>query len=296
MGPSNPGQAKSMTAAYSSRLFCMGVPVSRTRRGTSTIRSAASVCEPCCALRSLCASSQISSSGLAPAAMGARRRSVSYDVTSNGQRSKALLVPGGAPRAHRLYASTASAPPPSARAACARTPPSHLAHSAPQDPTRDAGHTSSARVAVGTPRGPCRSMVHTSARDCSDLPRPMSSASRQPVLCGAWDWDWDRSAPRLSKPCSTRYIHRTPSRWCGRSFRAMKGSTTTATPPPLSLRESASTAEHNTSAPGASGSCSGLILPRAPSRVSAAWTPPSSSVCFTSSGVAGTTSPPGEVP
>jgi len=36
MGPSSPGHAKSITAAYSSRLFWMGVPVSSTRFGQST--------------------------------------------------------------------------------------------------------------------------------------------------------------------------------------------------------------------------------------------------------------------
>ena len=46
-GPSSPGHAKSITAAYSSRLFWIGVPVRRTRRGTSTARNAARVCDPC---------------------------------------------------------------------------------------------------------------------------------------------------------------------------------------------------------------------------------------------------------
>ena len=180
--PSKPGHAKSITAAYSSRSFCTGVPVSSTRIGASTSLSASSVCDPSRAFRSLCASSHTSSSGAAAAASGASLRSVSYDVTRIGHRSNALLLSRceGA-FAHRSYAATAlSVPPPSASAACARTPPSHLFVSAPHDPTSDAGHTSNARRAVGTPRGPWRSIVHTSARDWRDLPRPMSSARRHP--------------------------------------------------------------------------------------------------------------------
>jgi len=42
-GPSKPGHANSITAAYSSKLFCTGVPVSKTRMGALTARSAESV-------------------------------------------------------------------------------------------------------------------------------------------------------------------------------------------------------------------------------------------------------------
>eukprot|EP00982_Pelagococcus_subviridis_P012483 31176-Pelagococcus_subviridis.AAC.34 len=154
MCPSRPGHAKSITAAYSSRSFCTGVPVSKTLRGASTVLNAASVWLPCCAFRKRCASSQIMRSGFAAAATGANLLSVSYDVTSIGHLSNALFPPGGGPLAHFSYASAASVPPPSASAVCALTPPSHFAHSAPHAPTSDAGQTSSARFAVGVPRGP----------------------------------------------------------------------------------------------------------------------------------------------
>mmetsp|Transcript_8465 Transcript_8465/g.28301 ORF Transcript_8465/g.28301 Transcript_8465/m.28301 type:complete len:240 (-) Transcript_8465:607-1326(-) len=76
-GPNKPGHANSITAAYSSRLFCTGVPVSKTRMGAFTVRSADKVCDSRCVFFNLCASSHTTISGRAPAATGANRRSVS---------------------------------------------------------------------------------------------------------------------------------------------------------------------------------------------------------------------------
>ena len=247
--------------------------------GALTSRSAESVCDSLCAFRSLCASSHTIISGRAAAATDASRRRVSYDVTRMGHLSNALLVFAGAPFAQRRYAS--SAPPPSASAACARTPPSHLLTSAPQLPTSEAGHTSSALAAVGTPCGPCLSIVQMSASDCNDLPSPMSSASKHPARSIA---TWGDGGVLLSgdtgeNPWMARYIQRTPCLWWGRSFLARNGSTTTATPRAPFPKLSASAAVHNTSAPDALGSCRGLSSDSG-ARGSG-----------TSSGVAGTTSP-----
>ena len=83
--------------------------------------------------------------------------------------------------------------------------------------TSETGHATIVCVTAGCPSAviPCVITVHSTAIDCSVFPSPMSSARMHP-------------APSYSRsPITQSKQNCTPSRWCGRSHRHRKPSTST---------------------------------------------------------------------